>query len=155
MKPRRGSSRCISFILAVAGALLAGRPAVATDGSPAKVAAPASQDTATGMPVAPGSLLVHVDPKTLSIGLVAKVGTVPLELTSETLNALDTSSEGLTPVTTLDGTLYHLQGRFQAVWVAVTDADGKLHPFCLTSLPPEVAAAAKALREGREARRAR
>jgi hypothetical protein len=154
MKSGRSASHCISFILAGACALRAGMPAVAADSSSAK--APAPQATATGeAPMASGSLLVHVDPKTLSIGLVAKTGTVPLELTSETLNALDTSSEGLTPVTTPDGALYHLQGRFQAVWVAVTDADGKLRPFCLTSLPSEVAAAAKALREAQEARRAR
>jgi len=147
-------------VLACACALFAGAPAAGAESPSAKAPsskapapAPASA-AAAGKAVAPGSLLVHVDPKTLEISLSSRAGTVPLELTSEILNALDTSSEGLTPVTTPEGTLFDLQGRFHATWIVVTDAEGKARPFCLTALPPEVAAAAKALRE-REAHRAR
>ena len=105
--------------------------------------------------LAPGSLLVHVDPRTLELSLTPSKSTVPLELTTEILNGLDTSFEGLTASVKSDGTLYDLKGRFQGVWLAVTDSSGQTKPFCLTSLPPPVAAAARALRERKEARRER
>jgi hypothetical protein len=99
---------------------------------------------------APGSLVVHFDTKTLQVSLTPSEHSVPLELTPEILNALDTSDEGLTPVTEHGDTTLDLEGRFQGVWFAVTDSDGETKAFCVTSLPPSVSEAARALRQANQ-----
>ncbi len=126
-------------------ALVAGLCLAAVVAATALAAPPAAAQASR--PIAPGSLLVHVDTRTLELGLEPAPGTVPLELSAEVLNALDTSGEGLKPVTKGNVTRIDLQGRYRGVWFAVTDADGKTKPFCLTALPPKVAAAARALRQ--------
>lgn len=145
-----GSSR---FVLAICGcAVLAGAgrlfaeepPAKGPEKAPAPIAAQAVAQAPRA--VAPGSLLVHVDTKTLQLNLEPGAGTVPLELSADILNALDKSSVGLTPVKRDGITEYDLRGRHRGVWLAVTDSDGKAHAFCLTQLPPNVSRAAEALR---------
>jgi hypothetical protein len=97
---------------------------------------------------APGSLVVHIEPKSMRISLKPGEGTIALELTADVLTALSTSSEGLKS-TTKDGvTRVDLEGRFHPVWIAVVDAEGRHHPVCLTSLPPDVEEAARAVRSG-------
>jgi len=121
----------------------------------AKSAKPASKATtpikaAASSPVikvAAGSLLVYVDTKTLALNLEPGADRVALELSADMLNKLNTSGEGLTPVTENGMTRIDLKGRYQPVWVAVTDSKGALIPFCMTSLPAPVQAAAKAIRE--------
>jgi hypothetical protein len=72
---------------------------------------------------------------------------MPLELSLDDLNALNTSADGLTPVTIGDMVVLDLQGRFHPVWFVVADADGKPRAFCLTHLPASVETAAQAVRE--------
>jgi hypothetical protein len=102
------------------------------------------------MTPSPGSLVVHVDTKTFQVSLTASPNSVPLRLNPEILNALDTSVEGLTPVTANGDTILDLEGRFQGVWFAVTDSDGQTGAFCLTSLPPSISAAARAISHGKQ-----
>lgn len=146
---RRHALRLIRFgIAACALALLAGAqpllaedpPAKSPDKAPAPAAAPATRA------VAPGALLVHVDTKSLQMSLEPGAGTVPLELSAEILNALNTTFDGLTPARKGGNTTWDLKGRYRGVWLAVTDAEGKAHAFCVTSLPPRVAEAAQAVR---------
>ena len=143
MKPRFASATCLdrwcAAFLGCAVLVLAAAPASAQEHS----------KKAPAMKLAPGSLLVHVDTKTMEMGLQAGEKTVPLELTADVLEKLNTSTEGL-KLETKDGvTSAHLMGRFQGVWIAVRGSDGRIKPVCLTSLPPTVEAAAHALRQSK------
>jgi hypothetical protein len=138
---RVGLAICVCAALAGAGSLLAeDPPAKGPDKTPPAAATPAARA------VAPGSLLVHVDTKSLQMSLEPGTGTVPLELSAEILNALNTTFDGLTPVRKDGNTMWDLKGRYRGVWLAVTDAEGKARAFCVTSLPPRVAEAAQAVR---------
>jgi hypothetical protein len=109
-------------------------------------------------PTPPGlqSLQVYVDVRTLALDLTPGNGRVPLTLGPEVLEKLDMTTTGLTPTTANGVTRMDLKGRFQPVWVAVVGADGKARPFCLTSLPPQVDAAARTVRaRNREVTRGR
>lgn len=141
-----GSSR---FVLAICGcAILAGAGRLLAEEPPAKgpEKAPATAAAQATRAVAPGSLLVHVDTKSLQLSLEPGAGTVPLELSADILNALDKGSVGLTAAKRDGITEYDLRGRHRGVWLAVTDSEGKAHTFCLTQLPPRVSMAAEALR---------
>jgi hypothetical protein len=107
------------------------------------VATPAPAAAAPAEPV----LTVWIDPDTQEMGLDPGPGRVPLGLGLTQLNALNTSMDGLTPVTKDGVTRIDFQGRFQPVWMLVIDRAGQPRPVCLTSLPPAVAAAADALRK--------
>jgi hypothetical protein len=93
------------------------------------------------------TLTVFIDPDTQDMGLIPGPGRMPLELSLDDLNALDTSADGLTPVTIGDMVVLDLRGRFHPLWVVVAGADGKPRAFCLTNLPASVETAAQALRE--------
>jgi hypothetical protein len=147
--PKRHATRLVLAACAcalVTGALDASALASPPE-PPDKEAAKEAVAAATVKPLAPGSLMVHVDPKTLKLSLEPTAKTVPLEFSAGILNALNTTFDGLTPVKKGDATRWDLQGRYQGVWFVVTDAEGKARPFCVTSLPPDVAAAAEALRQ--------
>jgi hypothetical protein len=103
-------------------------------------------EAAKAPPPARSSLVVHVDPKTMTMSLAAGAGTVPLELSPDVLEHLDTSSEGLKSETRNGVTVTDLAGRFQPVWFVVMDAAGTPRPVCVTHLPPDVETAAKAVR---------
>ncbi|MHB8797037.1 MAG: hypothetical protein ACYDBY_01110 [Thermoanaerobaculia bacterium] len=137
---------CGCAILAGAGRLLAEEP---PGKGPKKAPAPVSAQAVAQAPraAAPGSLLVHVDTKTLQLSLEPGAGTVPLELSADILNVLNTSFDGLTPIRKGENTTWDLEGRYGGVWLAVTGADGKAHVFCVTSLPTRVAEAAQAVRQ--------
>jgi len=106
---------------------------------------------ATPARATPKSLTVYVDRKTLELDLTPGAGRAALELTPDILEALNTSSDGLQATTRNGITSVDLRGRFEPVWFVVKGADGKPHPFCLTSLPAPVEAAAKVVREANEA----
>jgi|GEM_PF-4100307 hypothetical protein len=151
---RRLVSRSSRFVLAICGcAVLAGAGRLFAEEPPAKgpekAPAPVAAQGVAQAPraVAPGSLLVHVDTKTHQLSLEPGSGTVPLELSADILNALDTSFDGLTPERRGENTKWGLSGRYRGVWLAVTDAEGKTRPFCVTSLPQRVAEAAQAVRQ--------
>jgi len=105
--------------------------------------------------VTPQSLTVYIDTRTLEMNVTPGAGRAALQLTPDILESLNTSSEGLVPTTRNGITSVDLRGRFQPVWFVVKGADGKAYPFCLTSLPAPVEAAAKAIRESNEALRGR
>lgn len=147
----RRTGRCVvpspgRFVLAICGcAILAGAGRLLAEEPPAKgpEKAPAP---AAARAIAPGSLLVHVDTKTHQLALEPGSGTVPLELSADILNALNTSFDGLAPERRGERTKWDLRGRYRGVWLAVTDAEGKTRAFCVTSLPQRVAEAAQAVR---------
>lgn len=119
-----------------------GEPVKATVDTSARAAAAAER----------GALVTYVNPESGMMALEPSFGSVPLELSAKVLDSLNTSTEGLTPVIVNGVTTIDLQGRFSSVWFTVTDSGGKAHAFCVTSLPPDVASAAKALRLKREGR---
>jgi hypothetical protein len=97
-----------------------------------------------------GTLVVHLNANAGTISLTETADTAPLELTPSILDALTTSFEGLAPSTTGDVTTYDLRGRFQPVWFAARGSDGRLKTFCISSLPPPVAAAIRAARTNQQ-----
>jgi len=136
MNLRKSTRRVLSF--AAAGAVLLLMLGVPTT---------RAQDEAKAKPK---SLRVYVDTKTLALNLDAGSGRVPLDLSIEVLNALNTTHDGLKIVTEKGVKRVDLRGRFQPVWVAVTDADGKAIAFCITRLPEPVRAAAKKILDSKE-----
>ena len=148
--PGRGARRfgyiasAVLLVISVSNALAQAKPVKATSTVTVRIKAAANSPV---VKVAPGSLLVYVDTKTLVLDLEPGVGRVPLELSADMLNALNTSGEGLTPITQNGITRVAFKGRYHPVWVAVTDSKGKVVPFCITGLPAPVQVAARAVRE--------
>jgi|ERR1017187_3455823 hypothetical protein len=125
-------------------ALAAGPPA-SPEAQPASADDAAKRAEAAAAAAARGALIAYVNPESGSMALQPRPGSVPLELSARTLNALNTSFDGLTPVKVGGVTTIDLQGRFSSIWFTVVDSSGKAHAFCVTTLPPEIAAAARAL----------
>ena len=80
-------------------------------------------------PAATSGMLIHIDPQTGTILKEAAPGSVPVQLTPNLRNALDTSHQGLVEVQGSapgSGVKVHLQGRFRNPLFATTDANGKV-----------------------------
>jgi len=135
-----------ALLLALAAVAHAKPRAPRSKASSAAPAPAASAAKPTAASPAEPMLALYVDPDAQEIDLVPGPGRVPLQLGLAQLKALDASSEGLTQVTKDGVTLIDFRGQFQPVWVAVTGKDGHVRPFCLTSLPANVRAAAQQLR---------
>ena len=114
-------------------AAVSAAPALAHDGAPTS-AGPTSTDSSLARepavpPAAASGMLIHIDPQTGTILKEAAPGSVPLQLTPDLRNALDTSHQGLVEEQGSvpgSGVKVHLQGRFRNPHVATTDASGKV-----------------------------
>lgn len=79
------------------------------------------------VPEGVSGMTIYIDPQTGAILKEPAPGTAPLQLTSEILNALSTSDQGLVEVPLPGGGFkLDLQGRFQSPLVGTIDANGKV-----------------------------
>ena len=112
-----------------AGPVLAGDDARALAGPASTGSDTSPREPAATAPAAASGMLIHIDPQTGTVLKEAAPGSVPLQLTPELRNALDTSHHGLVEeqgVAPGGGVKVYLQGRFQNPLFATTDASGKL-----------------------------
>jgi hypothetical protein len=83
-------------------------------------------------------MTVYIDQRTGALLPGPTPDAVPLQLTPEVQNALNTSDQGLVEVQSSEpggGIKVHLQGRFQSPLFAITDANGKVKMQHLHEIP--------------------
>jgi hypothetical protein len=84
---------------------------------------------APDVPGGGSGMIIHIDPQTGVFRRQPAPGTVPLQISPQTLNALSTSHQGLVEVPSSapgGGIRVDLQGRFQSPLFATVDRDGKV-----------------------------
>jgi hypothetical protein len=123
--------RLLAGVLGAAACVGATAPAVAEDKAPARPtgADPDLVPAPAAAPAMPSGFLIHIDPQTGTLLKEPAPGSVPLQLSPDLRDALDTSHRGLVEVQGArpgSGVKVHLQGRFRNPLVATTDASGKV-----------------------------